>query len=206
MGKRRGEWGLRGRLLAFVERRDAEGYTLVVVGLGGCGQVEFCKRNSFCAPGSEVPERLADDSVIVDLLLVLIAENKNRVRHDGSSRLRVGGRWAGRGSRASVGVLIAVSFFLPQHLLLLQALLVHVVGDLSIALVVFVVGRTCIPPPVRINAAVTPRIVTTPTSVAEAVVAEAEVVEAMIASTEAVTVEAEASPGDGPAREVALRE
>src|SRR5579872_1603043 len=206
MEKRRGEWGLRGRLLPFVERRDTEGYALVVVGLGGCGQVEFCERNLFCALGSEVPKRLADDSVIVDLLLVLIAEDENCVRHDGSSRLRVSRRGARRRSRASVGVLIAVGFFSPEHLLLLEALLVHVVGDLSITLVVFVVGRTCIPPPVRINAAVTPRIVTTPTSVAEAVVAEAEVAEVMIASAEAVTVEAEASTGDGPAREVALRE
>src|SRR5271169_3035378 len=81
-----------------------------------------------------------------------------------------------------VAVLVAIILiFLAAHSLLVQVLRVHLIGDGTIALVVLVVGRTGIPPPVGIvKAAVRVGIVgAVAAGISEAVIAESVVVKVL---------------------------
>ena len=74
-------------LLGFPGGGDAEGDAAVVVGLFRSGEVEVRERNLLRMLGREVPESLADDGVVADLLLVLIAEDQDRGGKDGFWRI-----------------------------------------------------------------------------------------------------------------------
>jgi len=155
----------------------------IVVCLGGCGEVEIGEGNFFGALGSEGPERLADDGVVLHFLFVPVAEDEHGGWHDR------GAFWfliTRSGSRVRISVLIAVGLFLAQHPLLVEALRVHIVRDGAIPLVVVVIGRTGIPPPVGIVvSAIRIRIKDAATATeAKAVVSEAEGANAL--TTEAI--------------------
>src|SRR5438552_10634235 len=75
-------------LLGFVASGNPEGHAPVIVGFRGCGQVEISQRNLFPVLGSEVPERLADYGVVLNFLLMLIAEDQNCAGHDLGCRWR----------------------------------------------------------------------------------------------------------------------
>ena len=183
--------------MGFAGGRNAESEAAVIVGFCRCGQVKIGERNLLGTLGSEVPERLADDGVVANFLFVLIAEHQNCIGQDRRTLCLVlsGTRFRG-GTR--VKILIAVSFFLAQHLLLFETLLIHLVGSGAIAFVVFVVGRAGIPPPGRIViAAVRPRIAKAATGETEAVIAESIGAEAGAAKSVLVKL---------PMRGAALRE
>lgn len=168
---RRGEWDNTvfklQRLLGFVAGRDAESYAAIVIGLHCGDEVEIGERNLFGMLRSEIPQSLANDGVILDFLLMLIAVHKNSGRHDRRA-LRLA---AGRGSRGGIGtgieIAIAVGLFLSKHLLFFQALLVHVVGDGAIAFRIIIVRRARIPP--RIVISVGPGIAIAPATIAVAI-------------------------------------
>ena len=65
------------RLLGFPRGGDAEGDAAVVIGFFGSGEVEVAERDLLRVLRREVPESLADDGVIADLLLTLIAEDED---------------------------------------------------------------------------------------------------------------------------------
>jgi len=183
--------------LGFASGWNAESEAAVIVGFCRCGQVKIGERNLLGTLGSEVPERLTDDGVVANFLFVLIAEHQNCIGQDRRTLCLVlsGTRFRG-GTR--VKILIAVSFFLAQHLLLFETLLIHLVGSGAIAFVVFVVGRAGIPPPGRIViAAVRPRIAKAATVETEAVIAESIGAEAGAAKSVLVKL---------PMRGAALRE
>jgi len=143
-----------GWLLGFVGWWDPEGYALVFIGLGGGLQVEIGERNFLGALGCEVPEGLADDGVVLYLLLVLIAEHEDCGRDHRRSLIGAVLRLRSAPGRR-VSVLISVSFFLTPHALLLEALGVHAISAIAVPFIVFVVRRSRISPPERI---VKPRI------------------------------------------------
>ncbi len=126
-------------LLGFVAGRNAESQAAILVGCRGCGQVEIRQRDFFRALGREIPECLADDGVVSNLLLALIAEDKNCGGRDRGSLRICARRGARRGSRTRVRIAIAIGLFLAEHLLFFEALLVHIVGRSAVALVVFVI-------------------------------------------------------------------
>ena len=68
-------WGETEELLGFAGGWNPEGETAVVVGFCGGGQVESGERNLLVVRGTEGPERLPDDGVVLDFELVLIAED-----------------------------------------------------------------------------------------------------------------------------------
>jgi len=141
-------------LLAFRSIRQTEIDTAVLVGLRSRSNIEVAERYLFRVLRREVPQRLANNGVVVNLFFTLIAEDKNRSR-DNFGRVRIGAltlRWR----RAGVEILIA----LLAHLLIFQTLLVHLIGVSAIVVVVLIVrqARVGIPPPVGIVKAVTPGI------------------------------------------------
>src|SRR5579864_2785732 len=120
-------------LLGFAAGGNPEGHTPVVVRFGRGGQVKIRQRNLFGVAGSKIPKRLADDGIILNFFLMLIAEDQYSGGHDLGSlcrclRFEAGGRTR-RGIRASVGITISIGLFLASHLLLSEALLVHLVGE-----------------------------------------------------------------------------
>ena len=69
--------------MCFVGGGDAESEAAFVVGLGGGGQIRSASGIFWCGARAKVPESLADDGVVADFLLVLIAEYE-----DGGGRSR----------------------------------------------------------------------------------------------------------------------
>src|ERR1700690_549599 len=173
-------------LLGFVWGGDVEGQAAVVVGLSGGSEVEIGEGNFFGAGGSETPEGLAYDGVVAAFLLVLVAEDQDCGRNNCGSLLFIPGVRPSHRAGTSVDILVAVGFFLAAHSLLFETLLVHLVGYGSVLLVVLIVvliiGRARIPPPVGIiESAVGIGIeVATPAAVAVAIVAERESLDVMV--------------------------
>ena len=148
----------------------AEIDTAFIVRLGRGWQVEFGQRNLLRMLRSEDPQSLAYDGVILHFLFVLIAENQHR----GLRRLR--GflfTFAGlRRRRVRIHILIA----LQAHPLLVKALRVHLVRQTNLAFPVLIVGRSGIPPPVRIASAAKVRIcITQAPPASDAIIPEAPV-------------------------------
>jgi len=167
-GKGRGKWELKvtivwesSALLGLAGVGNAERQAAVVVGFGGGGQVEIGHRNFFGVLRIEVPQRLPDDGVVADFLLVLVAEDEHGVRQNGRA---LGLALRGTARRRCVDILITVGLFLLHHLLLsrllfIETLLVHIFGDGSILVVICIIGRVGIPPPEGIvKSAIQPRI------------------------------------------------
>jgi hypothetical protein len=170
---------LRVNLLRFVRGWGAEGHAAIVVGLGGSSQVKI-REGDFLMLGGEGPESLADNGVVLNFELVLIAEYEHCGGQDrGAFRL---GSFLLPARRARIGILIAVGLFLAQHLLLLEILRVHLVSERAIPFVVVVIGRAGIPPP-GIDSRVPPGIAKTPTAEAETAVAESKVSETAVAES-----------------------
>jgi hypothetical protein len=177
-------------LLGLVCGGDAEGYSSIVIRFRGCRQIQIGERDFLRVLGSKIPERLADDGVVLNLLPMLIAEDQQGRREDRTSLLFIVCR--GTRGRWRVGVLIAIGLFLAKHSLLFEALLVHLVGEGEIVVVVVVVAGIRIPVP-------QPRIVSPPRNTypaSEAVVAKRAIAET---ATELVVQK-------GVARKAALRE
>src|ERR1700722_14038600 len=88
-GKRSGEWRVPSPvLLAFVRQRNVKTNAPLVVGFDGGRQVEIGKRDFLGAWGTETPQSLADDGVVLNLLFMLIAKNQDGGGDDrGSLRL-----------------------------------------------------------------------------------------------------------------------
>jgi len=87
-----------------------------------------------------------------------------------------------------VSILVAVGFFLAQHALLFEALLVHLVRDSEILVVVVVVGRVVVPP-IPEPGIVAP----TPPGITPAPAGEAETITGAKAESEAIAVATMAS-------------
>lgn len=153
---------MRANLLPFVRAGDAEVNAAFVVDSRRSGNVQVRQRNLFGALRPEHPHRLADDGIILDLLLVLIAENQHR-RDTGFGGVR---RTRRRRRRASIHILIA----LLAHSLFVQALLVHFIRQPRLLFLILIVGRT-IPPPVGIDSATEVGITVTPAPTAAVSVA-----------------------------------
>lgn len=185
-----------GGLLGLVRKGKPEGHAAVFVGFNGCGNVEIGERNSPGLLWSENPQSLADDRVVIHFLPVLIAEDEHRRGHDRCSRFFFVycvycGAW--RWVRMGVGVTVAVGFFLAQHALLFQILLVHLLSKRQIVVVALIVIRVRIPPPPRIPITCIPPgpSKTSAAGKSKAVVPEAEITESTITVvvTEARTAE-----------------
>src|SRR5258706_5990065 len=171
-------------LLPFTRARHAEIDTALVVRLGRSRQVEIRQRNLLRMLRSEDPQSLAYDGVILHFLFVLIAENQHR----GLRRLcGFFFTFAGlRRRRVRIHILIA----LLAHPLFVQALRVHLVRQTNLAFPVLVVGRTGIPPPVRIDSAAEIRVRVAPTPPApNAIIPEAAASESPITMPTAEAVE-----------------
>src|SRR5262252_4044989 len=81
--KRGGECSNRARpLLAFLPR-DLERYAAIIVSLLCGGQVKVGKGNLLSPLRREMPQSLADDRVVPDFLLMLIAVDEHGGRNDG---------------------------------------------------------------------------------------------------------------------------
>lgn len=193
-------------LLTFVRPGDAEVNPAFVVDSRGCRDVQFRQRNLFGVLRGEYPHRLADDGIILDLLLVLIAENQHR-RHNGIGAPRLTRRRRRRRRRrVSIPILIA----LLAHSLFVQALLVHLIRQTSLFILILIVGRT-IPPPVGIDSAAEVGITVAPTAavavtiVSEAVAAESKTVEAVEAAGAESTGSERRTERRGPAGREATR-
>ena len=78
-----GDWRV-DQLLSLPAGRHAERDPAVVVRFFCGRQVELRERNLLRTARSEVPQSLANDGVVVDLLLMLIAEYQNCGRKDRS--------------------------------------------------------------------------------------------------------------------------
>src|ERR1700688_3764494 len=157
------------RLLAFLEIWHVEIDAALFVGLCGSLQVEIGERNFLLMLRGEVPQGLADDGIILHLFFVSIAENQDCIGDD-LRRVHLAGcprRWWRR-------PLISVLIILFAHSLLVEALRVHFVRYLNLVLLILIVGRAGIPPPVGIErASVPPGITKAATPEAEAVAPEA---------------------------------
>ena len=70
-------------LLGLARTWGLERYSPFFVCLGGGGQIQVCQSNLFRTLRSEVPERLANDSVVAYFLPVLIAEDQDSVGESG---------------------------------------------------------------------------------------------------------------------------
>src|SRR5579863_2321497 len=145
-GKRSPACLIRRDLLAFDRSGDVESESAFVVGFDSGGEVEIGE-GDLLGVLAEAPEGLADDGVVMDFLLVLIVEDQQGW-----------GLWksllAWRRGGAGVNIPVAIGLFLTKHplffCLLRQTLLVHLVGLGEIILVILVIGRVRIPPPVGI--------------------------------------------------------
>ena len=149
--------------MAFGGVGEAEIDAARVICFGGCGQIEIGERNFLRMLRSEVPQCLSYDGVILDFLFALIAENQHR----GGGGFRALWNMGRRRSGTRVRILIA----LVAHVLFFKTLLVHLVRQAELILLVLVIGRTRIPPPVRINST-EPRVAITATE-SKAIVSEA---------------------------------
>jgi len=165
--------------LGFVRGWGAEGHAAIVVGLGGGGKVEI-GQGDFLVLGRKGPQSLADDGVVLDFELVLIAEHEHCGGQDrGAFRF---GCFLLPARGARIGILIAVGLFLAKHLLLLEVLRIHLVGERAIPLIVLVIRRTRVPPP-GIDSRAPPGIAITPAAETEAIIAESKVAEAAVAES-----------------------
>lgn len=151
-------------LLAFVRTGQPEIHSPLVVGLGRGRQVQVRQRNLLRMLRSEVPQRLPYDGIVLYFQPALIAEHQHR----GWSGFRTLGFMRRRRRRPRINILIA----LLAHPLLIKALLVHLVGQANLVLLVLIVRRAGIPPPIRIEQTVTPRI-TAAADIAGAVIPQA---------------------------------
>jgi hypothetical protein len=76
------EWGWEDEaLLAFVGGRNTEGDSTIIVGLLRGGQVKVGQRNFLSATRSKIPQCPADDGIVLNFLLMLVAEYQHRRRH-----------------------------------------------------------------------------------------------------------------------------
>ena len=176
-------------LLTFIRAGNAKTDAAIFICLCGGGKIEVRERNLLGVLRRKVPKRLFHDRVILHFQLVLIAENKNRRRNSiGLIRSsRVAGSWRCRsrrrrcirgGSVGRVGILIG----LLAHSLLVEALGIHLVCPADLVLLILIIRRIRIPPPVRVDAAIKPGISVTPgTTIAVAVISEAVVPETLAA-------------------------
>jgi len=193
----------RGDLLRSVRGWGAEGHAAIVVGLGGSGKIEL-RQGDFLVLGRKGPQSLADDGVVLDFELVLIAEHEHRGGQDRSAF------WLGffllPARRARIRILIAVGLFLAKHLLFLEVLRIHLVSERAITLVVLVIRRARVPPPPGIDSRVPPGIAKTPAADAEAVVAESEVTIVVEVVVEVTIVVAESVVAESMLAEAGIAE
>ena len=127
--------------MCFACVRDVESKTAVVIGFGRGGQIQIGQRNLFRALRTKTPQGLSDDGIISDFLFVLIPEHQDSI---GQNRRAFSLMLHRARLRAGVLILIPVGILLLHHLLLphllfIEALLVHVVGDSAILLIAVVV-------------------------------------------------------------------
>lgn len=131
----------------------------------------------------EVPQGLAYDGIILNLFFVSIAENQDCIGYD-LGRVDLAGRPRRRG-RLPISVLI-ILLALFAHSLLVEALGVHFVRHVNLVLLILIVGRAGIPPPIGIErASIPPGIAkaTTPEAEAKAVTPKAIASKITVAET-----------------------
>lgn len=168
--------------MPFIRAGQAEIDAALVVGFR-CGRdVEVREWNFFGMLRRERPQRLADDSVILHFLPTLIAEYQHGGRSGFGSFCLV----RGRRRRTRIQVLIA----LLAHPLLIEVLLVHLVGQAYLILLILIVRGAGIPPPIRIERAVAPRISVAAAAVSVAIISEPVSADSQIVRTiEAARIE-----------------
>lgn len=140
-------------LLTFLGDWEVEVYTAIVISLLRSWKVQVRKRDFLGVLGREGPQGLADDGVILNFFLVLVAEDENRRRRGIRALFRMLTRRSGP-CRSGPGIEILIA--LLAHSLLIEALLVHLIRQAVFVLLVLVGGRAVVPPPVGIDA--TPKI------------------------------------------------
>ena len=189
-------------LLAFVGTGNAEAHSAVIIGLDRGLKVEIGKRN-FLMLGSEGPQRLSDDSVVLNFLLVLITEHQHGRGQHGCRLIRLLSLLIShrRMRPASIGILVPVHLFMAEHSLLFDTALVHFVGVSAVSLVIFIVVRAGIPPPGIDVANAPPRIAIPAPAIKSEAVAET-VVETI--ATESMVEPVESVMKERPAREAGV--
>ena len=167
----------------------------LLIGTGSGWQVEVGERNLLRMLRREIPERLADDRVVLHFKVVLIVENQHGSRRGPCIRWPRGLR---RGARIEILIALPILF---AHSLLIKALRVHLVRHVNLILLILIVGAV-IPPPVRIDPAAEVGISeATAITVAETVVPEVTEAEVTVAVAEMV----ETAPVEGPTERGAAR-
>jgi len=153
----------RRELLAFICSGRVEIDSAVLICFFCRWKVETGKGNFLGPLRGKIPERLAYDGVIFYFLCVLIAENQ----YGGGVSFHSLRRLRGRRVSLTVSVLVGV----PAHSLLVEALLIHLVGEADLVLLILIVGRIGIPPPVGIDSTIEVRI-TEATAESETIMSE----------------------------------
>ena len=123
----------RENLLPFGSVGKAEFDSARFIGFGGGDEIEIGKRNLLRALPGKIPQRLPDNRVILHFLFALIVEHE----HGGRYNFRRGSLSAVRLSGRNMRINILIS--LLPHLLFLQIILIHLIGESPVAFIILIV-------------------------------------------------------------------